>query len=144
MLSTDANLLLYAYHEASPHFRASRRWLEDTLNTRENFGIPVHSILAFIRIGTSPGLPTPFSVAEALEIVDSWLAQPRVSILPPGPEHWSIFRRLCLETPITGRLTADAHLAALAIEHNATFFSADRDFGRFRDLIWRNPLTLVK
>ena len=34
----------------------------------------------------------------------------------------------------------DAHLAALAIEHGATLYSADRDFARFPDLNWKNPL----
>jgi uncharacterized protein len=34
----------------------------------------------------------------------------------------------------------DAHLAALAIEHNATLYSNDSDFGRFSGLKWVNPL----
>jgi predicted nucleic acid-binding protein len=35
---------------------------------------------------------------------------------------------------------ADAHLAALAIEHGGQLYSADRDFGRFAGLDWINPL----
>jgi predicted nucleic acid-binding protein len=34
----------------------------------------------------------------------------------------------------------DAHLAALAIEHNATLCSADSDFRRFPGLRFLNPL----
>ncbi|MGM0575326.1 MAG: hypothetical protein ACQEXJ_06320 [Myxococcota bacterium] len=30
--------------------------------------------------------------------------------------------------------------SALAIEHGATLCSADSDFGRFRQLKWRNPI----
>jgi hypothetical protein len=39
-----------------------------------------------------------------------------------------------------GRLTTDAHLAALAIEHQCELCSNDADFARFPGLRWRNPL----
>lgn len=39
-----------------------------------------------------------------------------------------------------GNLTTDAHLAALAIEHQVELQSTDADFGRFSGLSWRNPL----
>jgi hypothetical protein len=35
----------------------------------------------------------------------------------------------------------DAHLAALAVEHGLTVYSADSDFARFRNVRWINPLT---
>jgi predicted nucleic acid-binding protein len=34
----------------------------------------------------------------------------------------------------------DAALAALAVEHGATLYTTDRDFARFTDLEWANPL----
>jgi len=40
-----------------------------------------------------------------------------------------------------GRLTTDAHLAALAVEHQAELHSNDSDFSRFPGLRWRNPLS---
>lgn len=39
-----------------------------------------------------------------------------------------------------GNLLPDALLAALAIEHGLTLYSADTDFARFRELRWENPL----
>ena len=39
-----------------------------------------------------------------------------------------------------GNLTSDAHLAALAVEHGADFYSCDWDFARFKGLRWVNPL----
>ncbi len=39
-----------------------------------------------------------------------------------------------------GNLTTDAHLAALAMEHQATLWSTDADFARFPGLKWENPL----
>jgi predicted nucleic acid-binding protein len=40
----------------------------------------------------------------------------------------------------TGNLVSDAHLAALAVEHNSILASTDADFARFRGLRWRNPI----
>ncbi len=39
-----------------------------------------------------------------------------------------------------GNLTTDAHLAAIAIEHQAQICSNDSDFSRFPGLRWHNPL----
>jgi hypothetical protein len=36
-------------------------------------------------------------------------------------------------------LTTDAHLAAMAIEHQAEIHSTDAGFARFPGLKWRNP-----
>jgi predicted nucleic acid-binding protein len=40
----------------------------------------------------------------------------------------------------TGNLVPDAQLAALALEHGPTVFSADTDFARFTEVPWVNPL----
>lgn len=42
---------------------------------------------------------------------------------------------------VAGNLTTDAHLAALAIEHQLELHSNDTDFARFPGLHWTNPLS---
>jgi predicted nucleic acid-binding protein len=49
-------------------------------------------------------------------------------------------RDLLLPAGTGGNLTSDAHLAALALEHGAELCSSDRDFARFRQLKWPDPL----
>jgi predicted nucleic acid-binding protein len=49
---------------------------------------------------------------------------------------------LLLELGVAGNLTSDAHLAALAIEHQAELVSTDADFARFPGLRWFNPLAV--
>jgi hypothetical protein len=41
---------------------------------------------------------------------------------------------------MTHKLVADAHLAALAIEHGLILCSADEDFRHFPDLRFENPI----
>jgi predicted nucleic acid-binding protein len=39
--------------------------------------------------------------------------------------YWSIYKELLIPLGIAFNLTSDAHLAALAIEHGARFYSTD-------------------
>jgi hypothetical protein len=54
--------------------------------------------------------------------------------------HASILFGLLEALGTAGNLTTDAHLAALAGEHQAELQSTDADFGRFRGLRWVDPL----
>jgi predicted nucleic acid-binding protein len=54
--------------------------------------------------------------------------------------HWSIFQRMLRVGSALGNLVSDAHLAALAMEHNGVLYSTDAGFARFRGLKWRNPI----
>lgn len=140
MIIPDLNLLLYAYNPgATDHVRA-KRWWEDLLRSGAAVGLPWIVILGFIRLSTTRGvLATPATPAAALGRVAGWLAQPAVSILNPGPNHLS-FLRTSLAATAGGPLTTDAHLAALAIEHQAELHSNDADFSRFAGLHVKNPL----
>jgi predicted nucleic acid-binding protein len=77
---------------------------------------------------------------KACAIIDAWFAAPAVETLEPGPRYWTILRSLVVTGTIRAAMVSDAHLAALAIEHDATLYSADRDFRRFAGLRVINPL----
>ena len=57
----------------------------------------------------------------------------------PGPRHYALFLDLCRRSNARGKLTPDAYLAALAIEHGCEWVSYDRDFARFPGLRWVHP-----
>jgi toxin-antitoxin system PIN domain toxin len=142
MIAPDANLLIYAYDPVSPFHHESKRWLEDILSSSEPVGIAVLSISGFLRFVTNPRIaakPTPFHHASA--IVDSWLAFPHVQILYPGDRYWGLFKKLGTETRASGSFTTDVSIAAIAQEYGATIHTNDRDFARFPNLRWHNPLT---
>ncbi len=131
----DVNVLLNAVVEESPHHVPARSWLEDSFSRPQGLGLAWLALIGFIRIGTQRGVfPTPMPVDQALGVVDEWLSHPRVRILQPGPRHAGILGRLLVAAGTAGNLTNDAHLAALAIEHNAEVGTFDRDFKRFAGL----------
>jgi toxin-antitoxin system PIN domain toxin len=136
----DANVLIYAVNSDAPHHERSRRWLESALSGTEPVGLTWGVLLAFLRVTTRSGIQDrPLSVDEALVYVDSWLDQPSVELVVPGPNHWSILRALMATTGTAGNLTSDAHLAAHALEGGWTLVSTDHDFRRFSGLNVLNP-----
>jgi toxin-antitoxin system PIN domain toxin len=141
MTLIDANLLLYAYDPRATRHDAARAWLEATLSGSDLVRFAWVTLWAFIRISTNPRVfERPLSTSEAEEAVSSWLAQPTVGILEPGERHWQILSGLMRAGQTTGPLVMDAAIAAIAIEHGAILHSTDRDFARFPDLKWIDPL----
>jgi uncharacterized protein len=141
VILVDANLLLFAYNASAPEHERVREWLEERLSRPEPVGFTWWSLGAFLRLVTHRAVfPSPYTVAEATAIVDSWLARPMVAILEPGERFWSIARPLVERTNARGPFVADALLAALAIERGATLATHDADFLRFPELRTIDPL----
>lgn len=141
MRLVDANLLLYAVDETSPHHETAKPWLEQQLSGAATFAFAWAVLLAFVRLATNPRLfAAPLSVEEALDLVDGWLGQPPTTVVHPTGRHSRILRELLEPFGTAGNLTSDAHLAALSIEHGAELCSGDHDFARFPRVRWFNPL----
>ncbi|GDY20089.1 ribonuclease VapC [Verrucomicrobiota bacterium] len=141
MILVDANLLLYAEDTLSEHHEAARTWWDAQLSGSDPVGLCWPVLSAFIRIGTNARLhQRPLTLAEAIARVQSWLDQPCVRLLHPSEKHWTIFQQMLRSGNAVGNLVSDAHLAALAIEHNCCLYSTDTDFARFRGLKWKNPV----
>jgi uncharacterized protein len=126
----DANVLLYAVNESVDKHDESREWLDGTLNSREPVGLSWITLLAFLRLSTKVGLfPSPLSVAEALDRVRLW--QQKAELVEPTTRHLAVLSGLLESAGTGGNLVSDAHLAALAVEHDATIVTYDSDFSRF-------------
>ena len=141
MTLVDANLLLYAEDSLSEQHEAARTWWDEQLSGTEPVCLCWPVINAFIRIGTNPRLHRrSMTLAEATERVQSWLDQPCLRLIQPTEHHWKIFQQMLRAGNATANLVSDAHLAAMAVEHNCVLQSCDTDFARFRGLKWRNPI----
>jgi toxin-antitoxin system PIN domain toxin len=141
MILVDANPLLYAKDSTCPQHARARSWWDATLSQGDEVALCWPVITAFLRIVTHSKIYRhPLTSAEAITEVDRWLTHPTVRVLHPTDEHWKVFRELLGKGQATANLVSDAHLAALAMEYNATLASTDADFARFPRLRWINPL----
>ena len=140
MILVDANIILYAEDQLSPHHVAARVWWDDKLSGSAPVCLCWTVLSAFIRIGTNSRVfEHPLSLDQALARVQSWLDQPCVRIVTPTARHWVVFQKMLRAGQAVANLVTDAHLAALAVEHGCELISTDSDFSRFPDVRWRNP-----
>lgn len=141
MIVPDANLLIYAHDQSSPHHLKAKTWWENCLSGAEPVGVPMVVVLAFTRLMTHPGIcEQPLTTEQVREIVTIWFAAPPVRLLTPSDHSIPAFYDLLQQAGMGGNLTTDALLAVQAREHSATVYSNDRDFDRFPGLKRINPL----
>ncbi len=140
MIFVDANLPIYAEDGLSELHELARTWWDAQLSGTEPVGLSWPVLNAFIRITTNAReFRRPLTLKEATVRVQSWLDQACARLLNPTERHWPIFQQMLRAGNATANLVSDAHLAALAVEHNCVLYSTDTDFARFRRLKWKNP-----
>jgi len=138
----DANVLLYAVNSDAPHHERARRWLDEALSGADTVAFAWIALLAFVRLSTRPDIfPNPLTLDDAMDQVDAWIAAGGAVVLEPTPDHGGVLRRLLAPLATAGNLVNDAHLAALAVEHNCGIVSFDNDFARFDGVRWQAPPT---
>jgi toxin-antitoxin system PIN domain toxin len=136
----DANVLLYAVNSDAPNHEVARTWLDGALGGRRTVAFSWTVLLAFLRIATNPAVfPRPLEPDRAVEQIRSWLRGSTATVVEPGGRHVDLLASLLEASGVAGNLVADAHLAAIAIEHGAELVSFDRDFARFAGLRWTFP-----
>ena len=140
MILPDVNVLIYAFRADSTRHRICKRWLDGIVLGNAQFGLSPLALSAVARIATNPRVfKQPSSIEEVFAFCENLLGQPNCEPVRPGPRHWPIFTRICVEVGITGPRITDAWFAALAIEHGCVWVTYDRDYTRFPELNWREP-----
>jgi toxin-antitoxin system PIN domain toxin len=140
MILPDVNVLLNAFRVDAAHYALCRKWLDDTMSAPVPFGISKLALNSVVRISTDPRVfRNRSSLDEAFGFCEDILGHPFCRVVEPGPTHWSIFHRLCVETNTHGRDVTDAWFAALALESGCEWITIDSDFARFAGLRWRRP-----
>lgn len=141
MRIVDLNVLLYVVNADAPHHKSIRAWWEDALNDEDTVGLAWVVMLGFLRLTTNPAVfPRPLAFRAAAAKLDAWLSRDNIRVISETGDHWRALKSLLSETGAAGNLTTDAHLAAIAMSHDATLVSCDNDFARFKGLRWENPL----
>lgn len=141
MKIVDLNVLLYAVNSDAALHQRARTWWEAAVNDEETIGLPWVVLLGFLRLTTNPRIfPRPLAPGAAAARVDTWLARENIRIVSEKDGHWESLKALLQHSGTAGNITTDAHLAALAMTHDAVLVSSDADFARFKGLRWENPL----
>ena len=141
MKIVDLNVVLYAVNSDAQHHQGIRAWWESALSDDETVGLPWVVLLGFLRLATSARIfPHPLAPDTAAAKLDAWLAHDNVRVIRERDNHWEQLKALLHHSGTAGNLTIDAHLAALALTHDAVLVSCDNDFARFKGLRWENPL----
>ena len=136
----DANVLLYADNEDAQQHDSAQSWLERALQEAETLVVPWISALAFLRISTHGGIhATPNSIGAAVEFLRTVQQAPNVITGEPDDRHLDRLHDLLGPIGLGGNLVNDAHLAALALQYEATVVSFDNDFSRFPGVRWERP-----
>jgi toxin-antitoxin system PIN domain toxin len=137
----DTNLLVYAFRPEQPEHRVARSWLAGLLGGSERIGLTSSTLAGFARIVTHRRIfGDPAGIDEALSFVSTLRASPNSSEIEPGAAYPGLFDGLCRSLSLRGDDIPDAHLAAIAIEHDAVLATHDRGFGRFSGLRTLDPL----
>lgn len=141
MILPDVNVLVYAFRPQASRHAEYRRFLLETVNGDEAYAIANVVLSGFLRIVTHPRVfEVPDPIGDALAFANALRSPEHCVHVSPGPRHWELFARLCLEGSAKGNLVPDAYLAALAIESGCEWITTDRDYARFPGLRWRHPL----
>lgn len=140
MKLVDANVLLYAVNPDAAEHRVAKNWLDNALSGGAPVGFTWLVLLAFVRITTHPRIfERPMTHEQAMGQVTAWLEAAPATILQPKATHAATLAQMLSALDTGGKLTNDAHLAAIAAEHRASIVSFDSDFSRFPGVRWERP-----
>lgn len=143
MIAVDTNILVHAHRrDASLHDRALP--LVKTLaEARAPWAICEHSLVEFYAVATRRGLwATPSTPAEAMSQIQAWRESPSLRILHDSDASLDALHDLAMASVVTGGMIHDARIAACCIVNGVDeLWTVDRDFSRFPQLRYRNPLS---
>ena len=139
MLMPDVNVLVYAHRsDSTDDHEAYAAWLTDRATGREPFALSSLALVGVVRIVTNPRVfHRPSTLEEVFAFIGELVARPNARVVHPGPHHLAIFEELCRSAGAVAKLAADAHHAAVAVEHGCTLVTTDADFDR----LWNGVLT---
>ena len=142
MIIPDTNLLVYAYNNGISQHVAARQWWEKLVAGKEIVGILWVVSTGFVRVMTLPNvLTSPLSTSDALGHVREWFQHEHIMPVNPEDDHLMHLHQILQVAGRGGNLVPDAHIAAIAMEHEAEVHTYNsRDFARFPGLRWLNPL----
>lgn len=144
MIAVDTNLLVYGHRPEAPLHEAARRAIERLHTAGEPWGVPIHCLVEFAAVVSSPRIwKHPSTPAHVAEQVEAWTSSPGLRLLADDATVWQRSLTLAERGAVQAGRWYDARIAAVCLAHGVReLWTADRDFSRFPELVTRNPLVL--
>jgi len=128
----DANVVIALYRPDHIHHAAARRWWDESLSSGEPFSVPDLVWLAFFRLVTNPRFThVPATFDQAWEFAQAVQSQGTYASYQAHPRTLSEYERIASAARVTGNLSTDAYIAAIATTLGAQVVTFDRDFRKF-------------
>ncbi len=141
MMLMDVNVLVYAHREDVKEHLAYRAWLESVINSNTAYGYSELVLSGFIRVVTHHKVfEKPSSPEVAIAFAQQIRSAEQAVCLAPGRNHWDLFLQCVQSISAQGNIIPDAYHAALALEWDCDWVTADKGFRRFKGLRVRHPL----
>ena len=135
MILADVNLWVYAFRPDSPYHKVARERLEAHQQAQAPFLFVPSVAASFLRLVTNPKIfLNPSDPAEAWEFLTVLQDDPLARLTEADAMTFGLFKHLSLVAGSMGTQVPDAFLAALAVQHEATFLTVDQGFQRYQAL----------
>ncbi len=141
MILCDVNVLVNAAVAAAEHHRVCLDALQQAVAERQLLGVNGTIHAGLVRITTHPRVfQPPLTTGQAFAFLQHLELVGQIRRVEPGARHWALFTRFVGDFRLSGAGVMDAWFAALAIEHDATWWSCDGGFAKYPGLRFRNLL----
>ena len=141
MILLDVNVLVNAAIAAAEHHRVCLEAVQAAVAAGKVLGTNSSLKAGLVRIGTHPRVfNPPMTTDQAFAFLAHLDLVGRAERVEPGPRHWPLFRQFVTDFRLSGAGVMDAWFAALAIEHDADWWTCDSGFAKYPGLRWRNLL----
>jgi toxin-antitoxin system PIN domain toxin len=141
MILCDVNVLVNAAIEGAERHRVCLSALKKAVAAGEIQGANAAIKACMVRICTHVRLfNPPMTTDQACTLLSHLDLAGRSISVAPGPRHWPLFRQFVSDLRLSGAGVMDAWLTALAIEHDADWWTCDGGFAKYPGLRWKNTL----
>jgi len=141
MILCDVNVLVNAAIAAAEHHRVCLEAIKVGVAAGEVFGANASLRAGMVRISSHPRIfNPPMTTIQAFAFLDHVDLAGRAVSIEPGMRHWPLFRQFVGDFQLAGAGVMDAWFAALAIEHDADWWTCDAGFAKYPGLKLRNLL----
>jgi uncharacterized protein len=139
MILCDVNVVLAAVVSTTAAHAVCREALVKAAEQRNSFGINRTVFAGVVRIGSNPRIfSPPCLTSDLFDRLDALSAQFTCVAVEPGARHWALFRSFVDDFRLSSAGVMDAWYAALAIEHDAEWWTCDGGFAKYPGLRLRH------